>query len=37
MSILVKNNNEYRMITKGAMEEILKRCNKVQINGKIKN
>lgn len=36
MSILVKNNNEYRMITKGAMEEILKRCNKVQINGKNK-
>mgnify|MGYP002544312231 FL=1 len=36
MSILVKNNNEYRMITKGAMEEILKRCSKVQINEKNK-
>ena len=34
MSIIVKNNSTYRMITKGAMEEILKRCTKVKIKGK---
>lgn len=34
MSIIVKNDSTYRMITKGAMEEILKRCTKVKIKGK---
>lgn len=34
MSIIVKNNSTYRMITKGAMEEVLKRCTKVKIKGK---
>lgn len=34
MSIIVRNKNTYRMITKGAMEEVLKRCTKVKIKGK---
>lgn len=34
MSIIVRNKNTYRMITKGAMEEILKRCTKVKVKGK---
>ena len=34
MSIVVKNDKEYRMLTKGAMEEVIKCCNKVRINGK---
>lgn len=34
MSIIVRNKNTYRMITKGAMEEVLKRCTKVKAKGK---
>lgn len=34
MSIIVRNKNTYRMITKGAMEEVLKRCTKVKVKGK---
>lgn len=34
MSIIVRNKNTYRMITKGAMEEVLKRCTKVNVKGK---
>lgn len=32
MSIAVKHNEHYRMITKGALEEVLKCCNTVKIN-----
>ena len=37
MSIVVKDkkNNSYKMITKGALEEILKCCTKYQINDKV--
>ncbi len=31
MSVIVKDNNNYRMLTKGALEEIIKRCTKVKI------
>lgn len=34
MSIIVRNKNTYRMITKGAIEEVLKRCTKVKVKGK---
>ena len=34
MSIIVRNKSTYRMITKGAMEEVLKRCTKVKVKGK---
>lgn len=34
MSIIVRNKNTYRMITKGAMEEVLKRCTRVKVKGK---
>lgn len=34
MSIIVRSKNTYRMITKGAMEEVLKRCTKVKVKGK---
>lgn len=37
MSIIVRNKNTYRMITKGAMEEVLKRCTKVKVKGKEKD
>lgn len=30
MSIIVKHDNQYRMITKGALEEVLKSCTKVR-------
>lgn len=38
MSVVVCNskNNGYRMLTKGALEEILKVCDKVKYNGQIK-
>lgn len=31
-----KHNEHYRMITKGALEEILKGCTEVKINGEHK-
>lgn len=34
MSVAVKNNSSYRMITKGALEEILKRCDYIRIDKK---
>jgi P-type Mg2+ transporter len=34
MSIVVKNGNHYRMLTKGALEEILKICKYVKVNNK---
>lgn len=34
-SIIVKKKNDYLMITKGALEEILKDCTDVKINNKI--
>lgn len=38
MSVVVENNDNkgYKMITKGALEEILKVCKKVEYNGEIK-
>ena len=36
MSVVVKHNDHYRMITKGALEEVLKGCNNVKINGEYK-
>ena len=33
-SVVVKKGSLYRIITKGALEEILKNCNKIRINGK---
>ena len=36
MSVVVKHNEHYRMITKGALEEILKGCTEVKINGEHK-
>lgn len=33
MSVIVSRDNEYRMITKGALEEIIKICTKVRKNG----
>ena len=35
-SVVVKNKSEYRMITKGALEEIINDCDSVIINGEIK-
>ena len=35
MSVVVKNGNYYRMISKGALEEIIKVCSTVKINNKI--
>ena len=32
MSVVVKHNAHYRIITKGALEEVLKSCTKVKIN-----
>ena len=34
-SVVVKKGSLYRIITKGALEEILKNCNKIRINGKV--
>jgi Mg2+-importing ATPase len=34
MSIAVKDGKNYRMITKGALEEVIKGCTQVKINGK---
>src|SRR5574344_523942 len=34
MSIVVKNKNGYRMLTKGALEEIINCCSQVKIKGK---
>lgn len=36
MSLVVKHNEHYRMITKGALEEVLKGCSKVEIKGEYK-
>ena len=36
VSVVVKHDNQYRIITKGALEEVLKSCNKVKINGEHK-
>ena len=36
MSVVVKNEDGYRMITKGAIEEILKSCSNVNYKGEIK-
>ena len=33
VSVVVKHDNHYRIITKGALEEVLKSCTKVKING----
>ena len=35
-SVVVKNKSVYRMITKGALEEIINGCDKIIINGAIK-
>ena len=35
-SVVVKNKSAYRMITKGALEEIINDCDSVIINGEIK-
>ena len=35
-SVVVKNKSAYRMITKGALEEIINDCDNVVINGEIK-
>ncbi len=35
VSVIVQNDDHYRMITKGALEEIINICDRVQINGKI--
>ena len=35
MSVIVKNGSQYRMITKGALEEIIKSCTKVKRNGQL--
>lgn len=36
MSVVVKHNNHYRIITKGALEEVLKSCKDVKINNEHK-
>ena len=36
MSVVVKHNEHYRIITKGALEEVLKSCSTVKINGEHK-
>lgn len=33
MSVVVKHNGHYRMITKGALEEVLKGCSNAKIDG----
>ena len=35
MSVIVKKGSQYRMITKGALEEVIKSCTKVKRNGKL--
>ena len=35
-SVVVKNKSVYRMITKGALEEIINDCDSAVINGEIK-
>ena len=35
VSVIVQKDDHYRMITKGALEEIIHICDRVQINGKI--
>lgn len=37
MSIVVKKKNTYKMITKGALEEVIKSCSKIKINNSIEN
>lgn len=32
----MKHDDHYRIITKGALEEVLKSCDKVKINGEHK-
>ena len=34
-SVVVKNKTSYRMITKGALEEVIKGCKNAKINGKL--
>lgn len=34
-SVVVKNKTSYRMITKGALEEVIKDCKNAKINGKL--
>ena len=34
-SVVVKNKTSYRMITKGALEEVIKCCKSAKINGKL--
>lgn len=34
-SVVVKNKTSYRMITKGALEEVIKCCKNAKINGKL--
>lgn len=34
-SVVVKNKTSYRMITKGALEEVIKGCENAKINGKL--
>ncbi len=36
MSVVVKHENHFRIITKGALEEVIKSCNQVKINGEHK-
>ena len=36
MSVVVKHEEHYRIITKGALEEVLKSCTEVKINGEHK-
>lgn len=36
MSVVVKHDNHYRIITKGALEEVLKSCKDVKINNEHK-
>jgi len=36
VSIVVKHDDHYRIITKGALEEVLKSCNQVKIDGEHK-
>ena len=36
VSIVVKHQDHFRIITKGALEEVLKSCDKVKINGEHK-
>ncbi len=35
MSVIVKKDNDYRIITKGALEEILKVCTSVKLDDKV--